>query len=258
MEISVIKIGGNVIDHEASLNTFLEKFAAREGKKILVHGGGKLATRLSARLDIPTKMIDGRRVTDEQTIEVVTMVYAGLVNKKITARLQSLGCNAIGLSGADAGLIRAVKRSPEPVDFGLVGDLSPSSIDAPRLLDFLDSGLTPVFCSITANQQGVLLNCNADVIARSLAVALSPTNTVKLIYCFEKKGLLANVDDDNSVIPKISRANCEQLKNAGVISGGMIPKIDSAFDAIAAGVSEVIIKSASDLDNSEGTVVSDF
>ena len=255
MDISIIKIGGNVIDSDADLALFLQKFAAYEGKKILVHGGGKLATRLSARLEIPTRMIEGRRVTDEQTIEVVTMVYAGLVNKKITAQLQALDCNAIGLSGADARLIRATRRSPEPVDFGLVGDVDPSNIESQRLLDFIATGLVPVFCSITADSHGVLLNCNADAIARSLAIALAPTNRVKLIYCFEKKGLLADVNDDNSLIPNINQANCDELKKTGVISGGMIPKIDNAFEAINAGVNEVIIKSAADLDNEEGTKI---
>ncbi|MDR2027878.1 MAG: acetylglutamate kinase, partial [Prevotellaceae bacterium] len=244
MEITVVKIGGNVIDKPEDLTCFLKKFAALSGDKILVHGGGKLATKLSDRLDIPAKMIDGRRVTDSQTIEIVTMVYAGLINKSVTAQLQSFGCDAAGFSGADAGIIKAVKRSPVPVDFGFVGDIPCDGVNLQRLMSFINMGLVPVFCSIMADSQGVLLNCNADTIAQSVATAVSSAGvSVKLIYCFEKQGLLANINDDNSVIPLINSANCEILKNEGVISAGMIPKIDNAFKALNAGVKEVVIKS---------------
>jgi acetylglutamate kinase len=257
MEITVIKIGGNVIDKPGDLTRFLKSFATLSGNKILIHGGGKLATQLSAKLGIPTKMIDGRRVTDSQTIEIVTMVYAGLINKNITAQLRSFGCDAIGFSGADAGMIKAVKRPPCPVDFGFVGDIPDDGINAERLLTFISMGLVPVFCSITADEHGVLLNCNADTIAQSLATTLSSAGTyVKLIYCFEKQGLLSDINDDNSVIPLINFANCEKLKAEGIITAGMIPKIDNAFKALTAGVKEVVIKSYLDPDkNNKGTII---
>jgi acetylglutamate kinase len=260
MEMTVVKIGGNVIDNREDLSCFLRKFAGLPGNKILIHGGGKLATGLSARLNIPTKMIDGRRVTDSQTVEIVTMVYAGLINKSLTAQLQTFGCDAIGLSGADAGIIKAVKRSPVPVDFGFVGDIPNDGINSKRLLEFINMRLVPVFCSIMADSDGVLLNCNADTVAQSIATALSSVGvSVKLIYCFEKQGLLADVNDDNSVIPLINSGNCERLKAEGIISAGMIPKIDNAFKALTAGVKEVVIKSHLDLnDIDKGTkIVSD-
>jgi acetylglutamate kinase len=259
MEITIVKIGGNVIDNHGELTSFLKKFAALSGNKILVHGGGKLASKLSAELNIPTKMIDGRRVTDSQTIGIVTMVYAGLINKTITAQLQSYGCNAAGLSGADAGMIKAVKRPPCPVDFGFVGDIPADGVNTEQLIRFIDMELVPVFCSIMADKEGVLLNCNADTVAQSIAGALSSSNaSVKLIYCFEKQGLLSDVNDDNSVIPLINSENCEKLKNEGIITVGMIPKIDNAFKALNTGVKEVIIKSYIDLDkDGKGTKIVD-
>jgi acetylglutamate kinase len=257
MEITVVKIGGNIIDKPEDLTAFLKKFAVLKGNKILIHGGGKLATGLSEKLDIPTKMIDGRRVTDSQTIEIVTMVYAGLINKTITARLQSFGCNAAGFSGADAGLIKAVKRPPFPVDFGFVGDIPADGVNSHRLMTFVGMGLVPVFCSIMADEQGVLLNCNADTVAQSVAAALSSAGVfVKLIYCFEKRGLLSNLNDGSSVIPLINSGNCEKLKSEGIITDGMIPKIDNAFKALNAGVREVVIKSHLDLDkDGSGTTI---
>lgn len=252
----VIKIGGNVIDNPRNLESFLTKFIALPGKKILIHGGGKLATALAEKLGIPVRMIDGRRITDAETIDIVTMVYAGLINKKITAALQSSGCNAIGLSGTDAGLIRAVKRNPEPVDFGFVGDIPPDGIDAARLTSFVDTGLVPVFCSIVADRHGVLLNCNADTVARSVATALAASgHEVRLIYCFEKPGLLSDVNDDTTLIASITSENSERLKNENVISAGMIPKTDNAFAALKAGVREVMIKSWQNLDNDTGTLI---
>jgi acetylglutamate kinase len=257
MKITVVKIGGNIIDKPEDLISFLKKFAALKGDKILIHGGGKLATKLSNKLDIPTKMIDGRRVTDSQTIEIVTMVYAGLINKTITAQLQSFGCNAAGFSGADAGLIKATKRSPLPVDFGFVGDILDNGINSRRLMQFVEMGIIPVFCSIMADEQGVLLNCNADTVAQSVATALSSEGTcVRLIYCFEKQGLLSDLNDDSSVIPLIDSGNCERLKSEGIITSGMIPKIDNAFKALNAGVREVVIKSHLDLDkDGKGTKI---
>jgi acetylglutamate kinase len=255
MKITVVKIGGNVIDKSGDLTSFLKKFSALSGDKILVHGGGKLATKLSSKLEVPTKMIDGRRVTDSQTIEIVTMAYAGSINKSVTAQLRSLGCDAAGFSGVDAGIITAVKRSPVPVDFGFVGDIPDEGVNTERLMSFINMGLVPVFCSIMADSRGVLLNCNADTVARSIATALSSAGaSVKLIYCFEKQGLLTNINDDNSVIPLINSNICQKLKHEGVISAGMIPKIDNAFKALNAGVEEVLIKSGLDLDNdSKGT-----
>jgi acetylglutamate kinase len=254
--ISAIKIGGNVIDSPQNLESFLKKFIALPDKKILIHGGGKLATALAQKLGIPVRMTDGRRITDAETIDIVTMVYAGLINKKITAALQSSGCNAIGLSGADAGLIRAVKRNPEPVDFGFVGDIPSDGIDVERLTSFTDAGLVPVLCSIVADKHGVLLNCNADAIARSLATALAASgHEVRLIYCFEKLGLLSDVNDETTLVSSITSENCERLKSEGVISGGMIPKTDNAFAALKAGVREVAIKSWQNLDNDTGTLI---
>ncbi|MDR1581935.1 MAG: acetylglutamate kinase [Prevotellaceae bacterium] len=257
MEISVVKIGGNVIDNPDELSFFLKEFSSLSGYKILIHGGGKLATELSAKLNVPTQMIDGRRVTDSQTIKIVTMVYAGLINKTVTAQLQSLDCNAIGLSGADGGVIKAVKRSPFPVDFGFAGDIPDNGVNSDRLVSFLKQGLVPVFCSIMADSHGILLNCNADTVAQSIATSLSSADAlVKLIYCFEKQGLLSDVNDDNSVIPLINNNNCEKLKQNGVISAGMIPKIDNAFKALNAGVKEVSIKSYRNLnENNKGTKI---
>jgi acetylglutamate kinase len=252
MEITIVKIGGNVIDNYGDLTVFLKRFAGLSGNKILVHGGGRLATKLASQLAIPTKMIDGRRITDSQTIKVVTMVYAGLINKDITAQLQSQGCDAVGFSGVDAGIIKAVKRPSYPVDFGFVGDIPERGVNSERLTSFINMGLVPVFCSIMADKHGVLLNCNADTVAQSLATALAATGaSVNLVYCFEKPGLLSDVNDDNSVIPLINVDNCEQLKVAGTISAGMIPKLDNACKALNAGVKEVIIKSYLDLDNAD-------
>jgi acetylglutamate kinase len=257
MKITVVKIGGNVIDKPDDLTAFLHKFANVTGHKILVHGGGKIATQLAVKLNIPTTMIEGRRVTDEQTIDVVTMVYAGLINKSITAKLQSIGCDAIGLSGVDAGIITAVRRSPVPIDFGFVGDIPDDGVAADKLMSFINTGLVPIFCSIVADRRGVLLNCNADTIAQTLATALAAINMdVKLIYCFDKQGLLADINDEQSVIPLINPANCEKLKREGTVSTGMIPKIDNAFRALAAGVKEVVIKSHLDLNNEgKGTTI---
>lgn len=253
--LSIIKIGGNIIDNEVALKQFLKDFAAYPSPKILVHGGGKLATRLSEKLEIPTTMIDGRRVTDEETLRVVTMVYAGWINKTITAQLQALNCNAIGLSGADAGLIRATRRSPVPVDFGHVGDIASDGVDSQRIHSFLEQGVTPIFCSITADAEGRLLNCNADTIASAIAVAMVDTYNVRLIYCFEKQGVLSNPDDEQSVIPEINAENYTRLKSTGVVTHGMIPKIDNAFKAIDAGVKEVHIKHAANLNKGYGTLI---
>lgn len=254
-EIKVIKIGGNVIDNPAALQAFVKDFAALPGRKILVHGGGKEATRLSARLGIETQMIDGRRVTDRATLDVVTMVYAGMINKRIVAMLQSEGSDAIGLSGADGNVIRASRRPAVPVDYGYVGDIHADGVNPGVIAMLLDNGLTPVFCAINHDGCGELLNCNADSVASAVAVACSRIGLTSLTFCFEKPGVLANINDDNSVIQSISSDNYPALKSDGTISGGMLPKVDNAFKAISEGVNSVTIKSSADLLADVGTTI---
>lgn len=253
--IKVVKIGGNVIDNPEALDSFVRDFASLEGDKILVHGGGKLATRLCERLDIPTTMIEGRRVTDEQTIDVVTMVYAGLINKKIVAKLQAAGCNAIGLSGADGGVIKATRRAPKPIDFGFVGDISTEGINADFLVRLVEQGVVPVVCSIMHDGEGVLLNCNADSVASSVAVAVAQKDATELLFCFEKRGVLTDVDDPDSVIAEIRPESYRELLSSGVVNKGMIPKIDGAFSAIDRGVSRVTIKHSAELLEDSGTKI---
>jgi len=244
----VIKIGGNVIDNSEKLYEFLKDFAALEGKKILVHGGGKIATELSHTLGIEPKMIEGRRITDIDTLRVVTMVYAGLINKNITAQLQRVNCNAMGLTGADADLIRAVKRPVKEIDYGYVGDLYETSIGAQKLSALLEERLVPVFSAITHDGQGQLLNTNADTIASALAIALSSFYKTSLVYCFEKKGVLRDIADETSLIPAINSTEFETLKADGIIAGGMLPKLQNAFAAINNGVNEVYIGKADELE----------
>jgi acetylglutamate kinase len=241
----VIKIGGNVIDDKANLASFLKDFATIKETKILVHGGGKIATKIGEQLGIESKYINGRRITDDETIDVVTMVYGGLVNKKIVAQLQSLACNAIGLTGADGNIIPAVKRPVADIDFGWVGDISKVNVE--RLKALLDAGFVPVFAPLTHDEQGHILNTNADTIASSLAVALCALYNVRLIYCFEKKGVLQDVDDRDSVINFINKKTYKQLVDDNKLFEGIIPKIDNAFAAIDAGVNEVLIGDAKDL-----------
>lgn len=243
----VIKIGGNIIDDDQKLAAFLKDFASIEASCILVHGGGKIATRIGDQLNIESKYIDGRRITDDATIDVVTMVYGGLVNKKIVAQLQALGCNAIGLTGADANIIPATKRPVKTIDYGWVGDIDTAKINATTLKGLLDLGLQPVFAPLTHDSQAHVLNTNADTIASSLAVALSAYFDVRLIYCFEKRGVLEKVEDDDSVIAEINRTNYELLKAEGKLFAGILPKIDNAFAAIEAGVKDVLIGHADDL-----------
>lgn len=254
--IKIVKIGGNVVNNPDALDAFLGEFVKIRGHKILVHGGGREATRLSAALGIETTMIDGRRVTDRETLDVVTMVYAGLVNKRIVSRLQSLGCDAIGLSGADADVIRASRRPANPVDFGYVGDIADQGVSESVIAMMLHNNLTPVFCAITHDGNGQLLNCNADSVASAVACAASRIQPARLVYCFEKPGVLADADDDSSVIPLITPENYASLRESGAVSGGMIPKIDNAFSAINRGVKSVTIKSASELlDSTAGTTI---
>jgi acetylglutamate kinase len=253
--INVIKIGGNVIDDEATLASFLKDFSSIRGFKILIHGGGKLATRLSESLSIPTQMIDGRRVTDAETLKVVTMVYAGFVNKSIVAQLYANGCTALGLSGADANVIPAIKRPANPIDYGFVGDVNPARINVEFIRNLIDQNITPVFSAITHDTKGQLLNSNADTVASSVAIAVSHIMPTRLIFCFEKNGVLSDPNNNNSVIPEITRTSYAEYKNSGVISGGMIPKIDNAYKAIEAGVKEVIIKHASAINVGGGTII---
>lgn len=255
-EILVVKIGGNVIDNPDALKQFVADFAQIPGPKILVHGGGKEATRLSAKLEIPTTMIDGRRVTDRATLDVVTMVYAGLINKRIVAKLQACHCDAIGLSGADGNVIRATRRNPHPIDYGYVGDINPVNVNDHFISNLLDAGVAPVFCAITHDGNGDLLNCNADSVASAVAIASARIAPTRLWFCFEKAGVLKDVDDPNSIIRSITAPVYAELKESGVVNKGMLPKIDNAFKAIDAGVKDVTIKYSGDLLVDAGTVIS--
>src|SRR5882757_1984683 len=245
--LNIIKIGGNVIDNSESLHNFLKDFTALDGFKILVHGGGKVATQLSETLGIEPKLVDGRRITDIETLRVVTMVYGGLINKNIVAQLQRFGTNAIGLTGADGDFIRAKKRPVKTIDYGFVGDIDDKSINPQNLKRLLEAGFTPVFCAITHDGEGQLLNTNADTIASALAVALAKQYETTLIYCFEKKGVLQDINDEDSLIRDINPAHYEELKTQRIIHSGMLPKLDNAFTAIAYGVKAVIIGKSDDL-----------
>lgn len=244
-KLYVIKIGGNIIDDENKLSSFLKDFAAVEGHKILVHGGGKLATKLAATMGIEQQLIDGRRITDAETLKVVTMVYAGYINKNIIAQLQSSGCNAIGLSGADGNAILAHKRKHPLIDYGFVGDVDAVNIQLFQSL--LEQRMAIVAAPITHDKKGQLLNTNADTIAQEIAKALSGIYNVELIYSFEKSGVLLDADDDSTVIEKINAAYFEELKAKQLIFAGMIPKLDNAFAALQNGVGKVIIGKAEQL-----------
>lgn len=241
----IIKIGGNIIDNETLLTSFLQQFAAIEEKKILVHGGGKLATRLAEKLGIEQQLIDGRRITDAETLKVVTMVYAGYINKNIVAQLQSFQCNALGLCGADGDAILAHKRRHPIMDYGFVGDVD--TINTYLISNLLNQNLTLVFAPITHDQQGLLLNTNADTIAQELAKSLSQDFDVSLIYSFDKAGVLLDADDDSTVIPELTPAYYQALKSKQKIFAGMIPKLDNAFAALNSGVKRVIIGKAENL-----------
>lgn len=246
-KLSVIKIGGNVIDNSEKLHQFLLDFNALPGDKILIHGGGKIATELGVSLGVEAKMVDGRRITDIETLRIVTMVYAGLINKNMVAQLQAKGCNAIGLTGADGNIIKAVKRPVKEIDYGFVGDLDGASVSSATLDSLLRAGLTPVLCAITHDGESQLLNTNADTIASAVAVAMSSLYDTVLVYCFEKRGVMRDVEDDNSLVPEIRMQEFQSLKQEGVVSGGMIPKLHNAFEAIKSGVSAVYIGKADEL-----------
>jgi acetylglutamate kinase len=253
-KIHVIKIGGNIIDNPDALNSFLTSFASITGFKILVHGGGKIATQMAKNVGIETQMVDGRRVTDEKSLQIVTMVYAGWINKSIVANLQSKKCNALGLTGPDGGLIKAKKRNPIPIDFGFVGDIV--GLNVKGINDLLNIGLSPIFAPITADDEGQLLNTNADTLAQSIAMGLSSDFDVELVYCFEKRGVLKDPAEDNSVIPMINQASYEKLKREGVVTEGMIPKLENALLAVSQGVKVVRLCHADDLnDANKGTQI---
>ena len=253
--LSIIKIGGNVVDNQDVLDQFIDKFCKIEGKKILVHGGGVMASRLLKSIGIEPKMLNGRRITDYETLKVVTMVYAGWINKSIVAGLQAKGCNAIGLSGADANTIPANLRPKEPIDYGYVGDIDTAKINSESINKLLLNEFCPIFCAITHDSNGSLLNTNADTIASSIAVAMSEKYNVNLYYCFEKDGVLTDVNDNSSLIEEIDETYFQQLKLDGVIDGGMIPKLENAFNAINKGVTNVIITHALNIDNERHTTI---
>lgn len=241
-KLTVIKVGGKIVEEKASLQRLLADFAKIEGHKLLVHGGGRSATHYATLLGIESEMVNGRRVTDAETLKVVTMVYGGLVNKSIVASLQAVGLNALGLTGADMNVIRSEKRPVKDVDYGYVGDVK--EVNAVLLADLIGKGVVPVMAPLTHDGHGSMLNTNADTIAAEVAKALSAHFDVTLTYCFEKKGVLRDEHDDESVIERIDRESFLQLVESGVVQGGMIPKLENAFQAIASGVSEVVITRA--------------
>ena len=247
----IIKIGGNVIDDEKKLDSFLYDYAAikinpkEKSLKILVHGGGKLATKMAGQLGIEQTLVEGRRITDAETLKIVTMVYAGYINKNIVAKLQSFNCNAIGLCGADANVVQAHKRTGTTIDYGFAGDVD--AINTNFLKSILEQNISIVMSPITHNKEGQLLNTNADTIAQEIAKALSKIYSVHLVYCFEKSGVLMNASDDRTVISRINPSNYKKYKADGIINEGMIPKLDNAFTALEAGVKGVIIGSANNL-----------
>jgi acetylglutamate kinase len=248
----IIKIGGNVVDDSESLQRFLRDFAGIRSPKILIHGGGKIATRIGAKLGIESRYVDGRRITDEPTRDLVTMVYGGLVNKQIVASLQHLKCNAVGLTGVDGNVIRAVRRPVKEIDYGFVGDIDARNVNLPWLKSLLEQGMTPVFAPLT-HADGSMLNTNADTIASVLAIALSKVQPVRLVYCFEKKGVLRDVNDLDSVIRHMPESLYRELLATNALADGILPKLENAYAAIRAGVEEVLIGEASDIGKNTGT-----
>lgn len=240
--LTIIKVGGKIVENSESLNSLLKDFAAVEGKKLLVHGGGRSATQMAARLGVETKMVDGRRITDEAMLEVVTMVYGGLVNKRIVAGLQALGIDAVGLTGADMNIVLSDKRKVSAVDYGWVGDVK--SVNAEAVATLIESGCCPVVAPLTHDGCGHMLNTNADTMAGEMAKAMAAHYDVTLMFCFEKPGVLADENDDSSLIPTITPAVLDDLKRRGVVSGGMIPKLDNAIACVSAGVESVVITQA--------------
>ena len=241
-QLTIIKVGGKIVENSESLNSLLKDFAAVDGKKLLVHGGGRSATQMAARLGVETKMVDGRRITDEAMLEVVTMVYGGLVNKRIVAGLQALGIDAVGLTGADMNIVLSDKRKVSAVDYGWVGDVK--RVNAEAVATLIESGCCPVVAPLTHDGCGHMLNTNADTMAGEMAKAMAAHYDVTLMFCFEKPGVLADENDDSSLIPTITPAVLDDLKRRGVVSGGMIPKLDNAIACVSAGVESVVITQA--------------
>lgn len=237
--LKIIKIGGNIIDNDGALSSFIKNFSTLNRPKILVHGGGKLATQLAKQMNVPVKMNEGRRITDQETLDIITMVYAGKINKTIVAQLQEQQCNAIGFSGADGNTIISEKRPVKTIDYGFVGDVKKVNTATLELL--LKNNITPVFCAITHNENGQLLNTNADTIASELAIGFASKYNTELYYCFEKNGVLKDVSDDNSVIEKITPKNYKNLIDEGIITDGMLPKLNNCFHAINHNVNKVCI-----------------
>lgn len=255
-KLTLVKIGGAILDDEMRLDSFLKLFAQIEGKKILIHGGGKTATKLSEKIGLNPEMVKGRRITDAEMLKVVTMVYAGLTNKTIIAGLQGLKINALGLTGADGNVLIAEKRSVTDIDFGYVGDITEANVNVGFLNGLLNQEITPVFSAITHDGSGQLFNTNADTVAATLAIAMVPYFRVELVYCFEMKGVLTDVNDQNSVISVLNEANFNSFVEQKFIAEGMIPKITNALEAVKKGVSRVVIKKADDLpDDSAGTMI---
>lgn len=252
-KLTVIKVGGKIVEEEATLQRLLSDFSKIEGHKVLVHGGGRSATAMATRLGIESKMVNGRRITDAEMLKVVTMVYAGLVNKTIVARLQAMGVNALGLTGADLNYMRSDKRPVKEVDYGFVGDVK--EVNSDLLADLIHKGVVPVLAPLTHDKKGNMLNTNADTIAGEAAKALTSHFDVTLMYCFEKSGVLMDENDDNSVIPEITRPLFDKYVKDGIIQGGMIPKLENSFHAISAGVTKVIITKADEIGKNSGTMI---
>lgn len=251
--LTIIKVGGKIVEEEATLSRLLDDFSSIKGFKILVHGGGRSATKIATQLGIESKMVNGRRITDVETLKVVTMVYGGLVNKNIVAGLQSRDVNALGLTGADMNIIRSAKRPVKDIDYGFVGDVE--KVNTPFLADIINKGIVPVLAPLTHDGKGNMLNTNADTIAGEVAKAMASLFDVTLVYCFEKKGVLRDENDDESVIPQITRTEFDRFVADGTIQGGMIPKLENSFLAINAGVSKVVITSSSDIKEGSGTTI---
>ena len=252
-KLTIVKVGGGIVEEETSLRQLLVAFSAIEGHKVLVHGGGRSATKIAASLGIESRMVNGRRITDADMLNVVTMVYGGLVNKNIVARLQACGIDALGLTGADMNVVRSHKRPVKEVDYGFVGDVD--TVDGSLLNDLIRRGVVPVMAPLTHDGEGHILNTNADTIAGETAKALASYFDVTLIFCFEKKGVLRDADDEDSVIEHINEEDFKKYVTEGVIQGGMIPKLENSFDAIHAGVGRVIITRATAIDGNSGTVI---
>lgn len=252
-KLTLVKVGGKIVEDPETLNQLLKDFSEIEGQKVLVHGGGRSATALAANLGIESQMVNGRRITDAETLKVVTMVYGGLVNKQIVACLQAIGVNALGLTGADLNYMQSEKRPVKDIDYGFVGDVK--KVNASILADLIEQGVVPVLAPLTHDNQGNMLNTNADTIAGEAAKALANYFDVTLMYCFEKKGVLMNENDDESVIPEITPELFEQYVTAGVIQGGMIPKLENSFDAIKSGVKQVVITRADLIHTNLGTKI---